>query len=94
MLVDALTPLQARVLLVLSLEPQSVAQVAHRLSKQGHMVELSGVRFLLNSLTRAELAVLDQDHSHVKFHYRLASGTAVERALDRAYEMMTRFRAQ
>lgn len=89
MIARSLTPLQARVLLLLSLEPQSVAEIATRLSNKNHDLELSGVRLLLNSLTMLDLAVRSRGKTG-KWRYRLAPGRAVEAALEQAYTIIAK----
>lgn len=85
---STLAPMQAHVLLLLSLEPQSVTEVTVRLVQRNHVLELSSIQFLLNSLVNLGVAVMDRDQNGMRRHYRLAQGVVVEEVLEQAYQLV------
>lgn len=76
---------QARVLLVMTLEPQTVKDITDRLATRGALLDPSRVRFVLEELK--DLGLLDHapQVGRAGSQYWLGSGPRVERALDDAY---------
>lgn len=83
-----LIPLQASALLSLSLEPQSLNAVADRLTLRGYVTELHRTRQLLQELVELGLADCTRAPRRMGAHYWLASGPAVDTALDQAYALV------
>lgn len=86
------TPLtfwQARVLLLLTLDSQSVNDVADRIALRGTMLDPSRVQQLLNELTALGLLEHTPKKGHAGGRYWLGSGPVVEDALDQAHEVVT-----
>lgn len=84
-----LTFWQARVLLLMTLDSQSVNDVAVRIALRGAMLDLSRVQQLLNELTGLGLLEHTPKKGHAGGRYWLGSGSAVEDALDQAYVVVT-----
>ncbi|KQR00511.1 hypothetical protein [Deinococcus sp. Leaf326] len=85
-----LTFWQARALLLLTLEPQSVNDVADRIAVRGAVLDLSRVQQVLNELTALGLLGHTLKKGREGGRYWLGSGAAVEDALDQAYEVVKR----
>ncbi|KQR24854.1 hypothetical protein ASF71_19290 [Deinococcus sp. Leaf326] len=79
-----LTFWQARVLLLMTLETQSVNDVAVRIALRGAMLDLSRVQELLRELTALGLLEYTPKRGHAAGRYQLGSGSVVEDALDQA----------
>lgn len=84
-----LTFWQARVLLLLTLEPQSVKQVADRIAGRGAVLDEGRVQQLLGELTALGLLEHQPQKGRTGSRYWLGSGPVVEAALDQAYEVVT-----
>ncbi|KQR02005.1 hypothetical protein [Deinococcus sp. Leaf326] len=85
------TPLtfwQARVLLLLTLEPQSVDEVSSRMAERGAVLNNSRVRQLLDELLAAGLVTQVPRKGHAGTRYGLGVVPAVDTALDQAYEIV------
>lgn len=85
------TPLtfwQARILLLLTLEPQSVEEVSNQMAERGAVLNASRVRQLLDELLAARWVAQTLHQGHAGARYRLASGLAVNTALNQAYEIV------
>lgn len=86
-----LTLQQARVLLLVSLEGETVADIADCLEERGHEVNTGALRRALKALAAAGLLEVSERASggrgRASTVYRLATGAAVEEALDLAYQM-------
>ena len=89
MISPPLTFWQARVLLLLTLESQSVNDVADRIAVQGTLLDLSRVQQLLHELSALGLLEHTPRKGHAGARYSLGSGPTVEEALDQAYEVVT-----
>lgn len=89
MTTSALTFWQARVLLLLTLEPQSVKAVADRIAVRGDMLDLSRIQQLLSELAALDLLEHRAQQGRTGGRYWLSSGPAVEDALDQAYVTVT-----
>ena len=85
----ALTFWQARILLLLTLESQSVNEVADRIAVQGALLDLSRVQQLLKELSALGLLEHTPKKGHAGGRYALGSGPAVDEALDQAHEIVT-----
>ena len=83
-----LTFWQARLLLLMTLEPQSVKAVADRIALRGAMLDLSRVQQLVSELTVLGLLEYRAQQERTGGRYWLSSGPAVEDALDQAYEVV------
>jgi hypothetical protein len=79
---------QARILLLLTLEPQSVDEVSSRMAERGAVLNNSRVRQLLDELLALGLVIQTPRKGHAGARYGLGSGPEVERALDQAYEIV------
>lgn len=90
---DQITAHQARVLLLVSLEGESVTEVADRLAERGHVQTSARVRQLLDELTSVGVLQREGGKGRMGSRYRLGGGMAVEVALDRAYGLAEEARA-
>lgn len=83
-----LTFWQARVLLLVTLEPQTVEEVTNRIAARGAILDPARVRQLLEELR--ELGLLDHQPQtgRVGNRYWLGTGPLIERALDDAYAVV------
>lgn len=79
---------QARVLLLLTLEPQSVEEVSNRMADRGAVLNTSRVRQLLDELLVLGLVTQIPRKGHAGTRYGLGSGPVVDAALDQAYEII------
>lgn len=89
MTVRPLTFWQARVLLLMTLEPQSVKDVADRIAVRGAVLDLSRVQQLLGELAALGLLGHKAQQGRTGGRYWLGSGPAIEDALDQAYGVVT-----
>lgn len=72
------------VLLCLSLEEQRQDKISDRLTRRGHLSNMSSLRKALNRLVDDGLVVARKNENRERF-YRLAEGEAVEEALNEAW---------
>lgn len=84
---NQITAHQARVLLLVSLEGESVTEVADRLAERGHLQTSARVRQLLDELTSVGVLRREGGKGRMGARYRLGGGMVVEVALDRAYAL-------
>lgn len=85
-----LTFWQARALLLLTLESQSMNDMADRIAVRGAVLDLLHARQILNELTTLGLLEHTLKRGREGGCYWLRSGAAVEDALDQAYEVVKR----
>ncbi|KQR18880.1 hypothetical protein [Deinococcus sp. Leaf326] len=83
-----LTFWQVRILLLLTLEPQSVEEVSNRMAERGAVLDTSRVRQLLDELLAAGLLTQTPRKGHAGARYALGAGPAIDAALDQAYEVV------
>lgn len=83
-----LTFWQARVLLLLTLEPQSVEQVTNRIADRGAVLNTGRVRQLLDELLAVGLLTPTPRKGHAGARYALGAGPAIDAALDQTYEVV------
>lgn len=81
-----LTPRQACVLLLVSLEGSTATEIADRLAQRGQLLDPGTLWRTLNALTAAGLLV--QCGTSGRAVYQLATGEEVEEALDLAHSLV------
>lgn len=82
-----LTPAQARVLLLVSLEDQAASEITDRLAERGHIWRPETVKKTLADLATLGLIECHRSKGRSGWRYRLGTGAQVETALDQAHEM-------
>ena len=86
------TPLtfwHARILLLMTPEPQSITDVATQLATQGKTLRISRLDAIFEDLKNRELLGYSPQRGSVESQYWLKSGVLVEDALHEAYTIVT-----
>ncbi|AFD27435.1 hypothetical protein DGo_PB0166 (plasmid) [Deinococcus gobiensis I-0] len=80
-----LTFWQARILLLMTQEPQSLNDVTHQLATHGKVLRLSRLEIIIEELRARELLGHLPQRDALESRYWLRSGPAAEEALHEAY---------
>lgn len=83
-----LTFWQARILLLMTLEPQSVEEVTNRIAERGAVLDPARVRQLLDELKDLGLLEYTLKMGRTGSRYWLGTDPGVEQALDDAYAVV------